>query len=263
MDFIMIGYLYLKFRMANMWERMRMHHDKQESIVRDLMSLDSSNAPKETTKHHYERTDQLHKYVLEWQLQFDKLITHQKQYIQALHSWLKLNLIPIESSFKERISSPPRAQNPPIQALIVSWHDYLEKLPDELAKSAIFAFAAVIHTIMAHQEEEMKLKDKCEETRREYLRKKQAYEDWYQKYEHRRVPDETRTEDANHHDPVVIERQAVVESLYKKLEDDVEAHRRLCIQVREKSLGNSRIACPSSSELWQPMHNTVQKLMQI
>lgn len=237
-----------------MWERMCMHHKSQQSIVSNLMSLDSSHTPKETTKHHYDRTDQLHKYVLEWQLQFDKLVTHQKQYIQALNNWLKLNLIPIESSLKERISSPPRAQNPPIQALIVSWYDHLEKLPDELAKSAITAFAAVLNTIMVHQEEEMKQKEKCEETRREFLRKNQAFDDWYQKYMQRRGPDETRTEDANHHDPV-IERQAVVESLKKKLEEEVEAHQRLCIQVREKSLGNLKNRLP---ELFRAMATYAQ-----
>lgn len=240
--------------MAKMWERMYMHHNSQQSIVSDLMSLDSSHAPKETTKHHYDRTEQLHKFVLGWQSQFEKLVTHQKQYIQALNSWLKLNLIPIESSLKERISSPPRAQNPPIQALIVSWFDHLEKLPDELAKSAISAFAAVVNTIMVYQDEEMKLKDKCEETRREFLRKNQAFEDWYHKYMQRRGADETRTEDANHHDPV-IERQAAVEILKKRLEEEVEAHQKLCIQVREKSLGNLKNRLP---ELFRAMSNYAQ-----
>ncbi|XP_022730396.1 nitrate regulatory gene2 protein-like [Durio zibethinus] len=239
--------------MAKMWASMCIHHDSQLKIVEKLKSLDSAYASKETTKHHHERTIQLHNVVQEWHSQFDKLVTHQKQYIQALNNWLKLNLIPIESSLKEKISSPPREQNPPIQALLHAWHDYLERLPDEVAKSAIFSFAAVIKTIIVHQDEEMKLKEKCEETRKEFLRKNQAFEEWYHKYKQRRSAsdeiDAERGEDANTKDPV-SERQLAVESLKKRLEEEVEAHKKHCIQVREKSLGSLKSRLP---ELFRAM----------
>ncbi|XVF69474.1 hypothetical protein PTKIN_Ptkin11bG0085200 [Pterospermum kingtungense] len=183
------------------------------------------------TKHHHERMIQLHNVVLESYSQFDKLVTHQKQYIQALNNWLKLNLIPIESSLKEKVSSPPRMQNPPIQALLHTWHDYLEKLPDKVAKSAISSFTAVIKTIIIHQEEEMKLKQKCEETRKEFLCKK-----W------RSTPDETdakRGEDENTKDDLVSKREFMVESLKKRLKEEDEAHQKHFIQVREKISGKS------------------------
>nr|KYP65196.1 hypothetical protein KK1_011426 [Cajanus cajan] len=200
----------LVVEMANMWEKMCMNHDSQLKIVTDLKSLDISQAPMETTKHHYERTVQLLNVVHEWHLQFEKLVTQQKQYIKALNSWLKLNLIPIESNLKEKISSPPKAQNPPIQALLHAWHDYVDKLPDELAKSAISSFAAVIKTIIVQQEEEMKLKERCEETRKEYFKKKQAFE----------------------------------ECLKKRLEEEVESHQKHCVQVREKSLQSFKTRLP-------------------
>lgn len=232
---------------------MCMHHNGQLKIVTDLKSLDVSHSVKETTRHHHERTKQLCNVVQGWHSQFEKLATHQKQYVQTLNNWLKLNLIPIESSLKEKISSPPKVPNPPIQALLHSWHDYLEKLPDEVAKSAISSFAAVIKTIELHQEEEMKLKEKCEETRKEFLRKNQAFEEWYQKYMQRRTPtdeaDAERGEDANSKDPI-SERQFVVESLKKRLEEEVEAHQRHCIQVREKSLGSLKLRLP---ELFRAM----------
>ncbi|KAK8505349.1 hypothetical protein V6N11_057676 [Hibiscus sabdariffa] len=233
--------------MASMWANMCIHHDSQLKIVEKLKSLDVALASKETTKRHHERTVQLHNVVQEWHSHFDKLVTHQKQYILALNNWLKLNLIPIESSLKEKISSPPRVQSPPIQALLHAWHDYLEKLPDEVAKSAISSFAAVIKTIIIHQDEEMKLKEKCEETRKEFLRKSQAFEEWYHKYKQRRSAsdeiDTERGEDANTKDPV-FERQVAVKSLEKRLEEEVEAHRKHCIQVREKSIGSLKIRLP-------------------
>lgn len=238
--------------MSKMWDSMCEHHDNQLTIVTDLKSLDVSGAPKETTKHHFERTMQLYHVVQGWHSHFETLVTHQKQYVQALNSWLKLNLVPIESSLKEKISSPPRIQNPPIQTLLHSWHDHLQKLPDELAKSAISSFAAVIETIMNHQEEEMKLKDKWEETRKEYLRKNQTFEDWYQKYMMRRGPqDESDPNRVNGSgtDPVA-ERQFVVETLKKRLDDEMEAHQKLCVQVRDKSLGSLKIRLP---ELFRAM----------
>lgn len=235
-----------------MWSSMCAHHDNQLQIVTDLKSLDITHAPRETSKQHHERTKQLWNVVQGWHLEFEKLVTYQKQYIRTLNSWLKLNLIPIESNLKEKISSPPRIQTPPIQALLHAWHDYLEKLPDELAKSAISSFAAVIRTIMLHQEEEMKLKEKCEETRKEYLRKNQAFEEWYEKYRQRRGPEEPdpeRPEDGNPKDPF-FEKQFAVESLKKKWEEENESHQRHCIQVREKSLGSLKTRLP---ELFRAM----------
>lgn len=240
--------------MTKMWESMCLHHDSQLKIVTELKPIDVYGIPKETSRHHHDRTIQLLRIVEEWNSQFEKLTTYQKQYIQLLNSWLKLNLIPIESSLREKVSSPPRFQNPPIQPLLQTWHDHLERLPDELAKSAIFSFTAVVKTIIVHQEEEMKLKEKCEETKKEYLRKSQAFDDWYHKYMQRRNPtDEMASENAldssNPKDPIA-ERQFVVDCLKKKLEDEMGAHEKHCIQVREKSISSLKIRLP---ELFRAM----------
>ncbi|XP_016432908.1 protein ALTERED PHOSPHATE STARVATION RESPONSE 1-like [Nicotiana tabacum] len=239
--------------MVNMSEFMYSHHKNQLEMATDLKAIEISGFPLETSKHHHERTIQLGNVVKEWHDHFDNLVKNQKLYIQTLHNWLKLNLIPIESSLKEKISSPPRAQNPPIQALLHSWQELLEKLPDELAKSAIASFEAVIRTIIIHQEEEMKLKEKCEETRKEYIRKRQAFEDWYQKYMQRRTPpdvaDPDRATESNPKDPVA-EKQFLVEALKKRLDEETEAHQKHCIQVREKSLGSLKIRLP---ELFRAM----------
>ena len=238
--------------MAKMWKNMSIHHKKQLDLVTNLKSLDIAHEPRETSKHHYDHTVQLWNVVQEWHSQFEKLITHQKQYIHFLNNWLKLNLIPIESSLKEKVSIQPGVQHPPIQALLHSWHNYLEKLPDELVKSGISSFAAVIKSIILHQEEEMKLKDKCEETRKEFLRKNQAFVEWREKYLQRRGPedmDTERGEDPNHKDPL-SEKEFVVESLRKRLEEEVESHQRHCRQVREKSLVSLKTRLP---ELFRSM----------
>ncbi|KAJ0907112.1 hypothetical protein HanRHA438_Chr07g0295021 [Helianthus annuus] len=65
--------------MSKMWDSMCEHHDNQLTIVADLKSLDVSGAPKETTKHHYERTVQLYHVVQGWHSHFETLVTHQKK----------------------------------------------------------------------------------------------------------------------------------------------------------------------------------------
>ncbi|KAJ7951795.1 Protein of unknown function (DUF630 and DUF632) [Quillaja saponaria] len=232
--------------MATMWETMQIHHGNQLKIVAALKSLDISQSPKETSEHHHERTYQLWVVVQEWHSQFDKLIKNQKGYIKALSNWLKLNLIPIESSLKEKVSSPPRIQNPPIQGLLHAWQNYLEKLPDELARAAISNFGAVIDTIFHHQAEEMQLKRKCEETQKELTRKTRQFQDWYNKYMQRKIPDEVdpdRAEDKSH-DDAVAERQFLVETLKKRLEDEEDGYRRQCLQVRDKSLASLKHRLP-------------------
>ncbi|KAG0453689.1 hypothetical protein HPP92_024993 [Vanilla planifolia] len=66
----------------------------------------------ETTEQHYGRTVQLQEVVKDWQSQFENLVKYQKDYIHFMNSWLKLNLIPIESSLKGegvilRVHHPP------------------------------------------------------------------------------------------------------------------------------------------------------------
>ncbi|XP_042491829.1 protein ROLLING AND ERECT LEAF 2-like [Macadamia integrifolia] len=239
--------------MANMWEMMYGHHDKQLKISADLKSLDPSQAPKETSEQHHERTVQLWRAVQEWNIQFQKLMTHQKEYIRTLYSWLKQNIIPIESSLKEKVSSPPRVSQPPIQTFLRAWNDHLEKLHDEHARTQISSFAAVVNTIVIIQQEEIKLKGKCQETRKELARKERAFTDWREKYMQRKTPpdemESERAEDANYKDPVV-ERQIVVEALRKRLEEELDDHQKHCRHVRDKSLQNLKMQLP---ELFKAM----------
>ncbi|XP_039115130.1 nitrate regulatory gene2 protein-like [Dioscorea cayenensis subsp. rotundata] len=236
--------------MSKMWETMHSHHVSQCKISGELRALDTSNAPRETSEHQYDRTVQLWQVVGEWHSQLQKLITHQKEYIYNLNEWLKLNLIPIESNLKEKVSSPSQIQRPPIQALLLTWHEQLEKLPDSLAKGAIFNFSAVINAIIISQQEELKLKEKCEESKREYTRKLRAFEEWSRKYSQKmttlsssEVSDPPSNDEIIQTDPSQ-ERKLAVETAKSKLDSDVEAYQKLCKKVREKSLATLKNHLP-------------------
>ncbi|KAJ8452041.1 hypothetical protein Cgig2_016622 [Carnegiea gigantea] len=232
--------------MATMWDVMREHHENQKKMANALRLVDISQSTKETTDHHHERTIQLWAVVQEWHAQFDKMVNYQKEYIRALNSWLKLNLIPIESSLKEKVSSPPRAQHPPIQGLLLAWHDLLEKLPDEHAKSTIYNFAAILHTIVQQQEDELKLRAKVEESRRDLEKKKRQFEKWRHEYMEKRMSaNETEPgEDGIPKDELMVEREFVVENAKRKLVEDEENYQRQCLHVREKALTSLKTRLP-------------------
>ncbi|KAI9107880.1 hypothetical protein K1719_021216 [Acacia pycnantha] len=211
--------------MATMWKTMHDHHEKQSNVVMFLKSLDSQS-PTETTEHHHDRTYQLLAVVQGWCSQFEKF---------------------------EKVSSPPRVRNPPIQGLIRAWQDHLEKLPDELARTAMSNFAAMVEQIFHQQQEEMALKGKCEESRKELSRKTRQFEDWYRKYLQRKIPDEPVAnwgESFNATDEIVVEKQFLVEQVKKRLEEEEDAYARLCVQVRQKSLASLKNRLP---ELFRAM----------
>ncbi|GLU14537.1 hypothetical protein SLE2022_310990 [Rubroshorea leprosula] len=237
--------------MATMWETMLAHHENQASIVKALRALDPFQFPKETSEHRRVQTYELWAVVKDWHLQFCKLIDHQKDYIKALKGWLKLNLVPIESNLKEKVSSPPRVQSPPIERLLLAWHDHLDKLQDGVARAAMFNFAAVIEAIKHHQDDEIKLKLKCEETRKELTKKRRQFEDWHHKYRQLRTSEELDPERTdNNQNDAVAERHLAVEVLEKRLKEEEEAYQTLCIQVREKSFVSLRTCLP---ELFRAM----------
>jgi hypothetical protein len=183
----------------------------------------------------------------------EKLVNYQRDYIHALNSWLRLNLIPIESSLKEKVSSPPRVHQPPIQGLLHAWNDQLEKLQDGFAKSCIKGFSAVVNTIMLNQQEELKQREKCEELKKEYFRKERALSDWYHKYSTRKMGSEDGDQDtgesSNAKDPLA-EKQFAVEALKKRVEEEEEVSGKLCKQVREKSVSSLKMHLP---ELFRAM----------
>lgn len=235
---------HFEFRMARMWEIMKDHHRTQHKIALDLKCLDTSQSAKETSGNHHDRTIQLFNIVGEWHLQFGLLVNNQRMYIKALNNWLRLNLIPTESSLKEKVSSPLRVQSPPLQKLLLAWHDSLDKLPSEVAQTAIYNFRAVIDAIMNLQHDELKQRMKCDETRKELTRKERSFEEWRRKLMERRTATDEVEADDERHRSALAEKELALEMLRKRLEEEEEVHERACLQVRRKSLASFQNRMP-------------------
>lgn len=239
---------FLFLRMSTMWEAMHFHHSDQQKLVAGLRAFEISVAPRETSEQHHQTTVQLWQIVREWHSQFQNLATHQKEYIRALNSWLKLNLIPIESGLKEKPSPPATRVKPPIQDLLHAWQDQLEKLQDGSAKSAVYGFSEVVNAIVMLQEDELKLRERCEETRKEFSRKKRSFEEWHRRYVEKKN-ENAGGEEASQKD-LVEGRKFALESLEVRLKSEEEAYQKTCKQVRETSVGKLRSKLP---ELFQAM----------
>jgi hypothetical protein len=224
--------------MWHMWDIMYTNHNSQLRIISDLKSSDIHVAARETSEQHHERTVQLWNIVQEWHTLFGNFMTYQKDYVGSLYSWIKLNVIPIDTNLKSD-SSQPHETTPPIKRLLHSWHDILQKLPDESTKKAIFTFAEVVKTIVVHQEEELQLRIQIEETRREHERKRRQFDDWARK-----------NWDAGMNNPdgslaaPVVERKAAVERLEEALKNMEDQYMKQCKAVRDKSLNLLRSNLP-------------------
>ncbi|XAR67726.1 hypothetical protein NMG60_11002603 [Bertholletia excelsa] len=231
-------------RMATMWLTMRIYHEKQAKIAAALRYFDELESPKEeTTDHHYYLTKQLKSILKEWRCQFENLITFQKKYVQALNSWLSLNLVHIDNNAAEKVenSQTPlssednkqaeKFEKPHIQALLFAWRDYLENLPCNIASTAIANLEDAITTILHYQEEELKLRNKCEDTRKQIARKKKQYDDWYEKDMKRKKADD----DIERAKEIIAEKQFAIELAEQRLQGYEENYKTLFRQAREQT----------------------------
>ncbi|KAL5993818.1 hypothetical protein ACLOJK_038175 [Asimina triloba] len=203
-----------------MWEKMHAHHMAQLNIVMSLKCLEiwNMNAP------NCNWTRQLCVAIQDWNSQFRKLMAHQKEYVEALQGWSKSNLNCWAS--RENVAAPL-----PIHALLQQWHEQLEKLPAEVAGNAISSFGANVEAILAEQQEEMRQREKCEETRKECGRKMEALEERRRKHMERR-------------DGEGIDGEGIMECLKKKMQEEEATHLKLCRRVREKFIGSMKNQLP-------------------
>ncbi|KAG6519551.1 protein ROLLING AND ERECT LEAF 2-like [Zingiber officinale] len=246
-DHLYIKLVELVNGMARMWEKMCSHHRSQLKLIKDIRTIDIQLPLRETSQQHHKRTVELRNIVGEWDLQLQKLIDHQKDYIKFLNSWLNLNIIPLENSGKET-SSPRRQPDPPIKVLLHDWQDQLENLPVNRAKIAIGSFSASLHAVVLCQIEELNLKLKWDDARRDHERRKREFEEWNLKYmqkmaEATGASNGDRKEGTYEQDNIT-ERRLAVENADIKLKGAEEAYRKQCKMVRDKSLATLKTHLP-------------------
>jgi hypothetical protein len=112
---------------------------------------------------------------------------------------------------------------------------------------------------------------------RELDKKRRQFEDWYRKYMERKasLAEEVGAEAGENQaqDPIA-ERRIHVEQLEFRLKEEQENHRRLCKQVREKSIASLRTHLPelfrfmsefsrAASEMYRSLPSSVQSRIEV
>lgn len=153
--------------MTGMWASIQEKYDIQVNIVAGRLrgALDVLLPPMSTSRRHRERTALLWKFLKDWHSQFEKLVIHQKKYIEALDKWTDVAQQQIANSMEKKVPSPP------IKNLLDTWKEELEMLPYVQGVRAIDNFSEVIREIMVEQEYELNLRKKNEEIYADSLEK--------------------------------------------------------------------------------------------
>ncbi|KAJ0603494.1 hypothetical protein HanRHA438_Chr02g0048761 [Helianthus annuus] len=221
-----------------MWNNIQKQHKQQLTIVQRLINIKTriSHLPDNKSECNSKNIEKIYLQVTNWRFEFEKLTNHKSEYIKSLNNWLKLNLTCIDHNV--------RSQNSKIESLLRTWNDRIEKLPEEGVKTAIRSFSCVVVTSVRYHEEEMKLKERCDEIRQEITRKTRKFEEWCDKQIAKRMPSDEMDVDVMDDMNLIAEQQVVVEVLKRLLEEAEEVYQRHRVKVKEMAVLNLTAALP-------------------
>ncbi|KAF3796305.1 hypothetical protein EJ110_NYTH03780 [Nymphaea thermarum] len=164
--------------LMKMWKAMNHFHEIQNDIVQQVRGLTSRSAVGDSTSDlHRQSTHHLQLAVSGWHSSFSRLIKHHRDYIQSLHSWLRLTLQRIDDSPETLpAATVPLASESAsrIYSLCDEWRHAVDRIPDTVASEAIKSLVTVIQTIALQQSEELRCRKRSEAAARELDKKTAA-----------------------------------------------------------------------------------------
>ncbi|KAG1360975.1 hypothetical protein COCNU_09G004380 [Cocos nucifera] len=223
--------------LMGMWRSMYECHQVQTHIVQQLEYLNNASSNNPTTNIHRQASLQLELEVDHWYSAFCNLVKSQREYIHALTGWLRLSLFQCDHNLLGETH-----QSSDIYSLCEEWQLALDRIPDKVASEGIKSFLTVIHAVVLQQAEEQKQKRKSElvfkelEKRAEELR---ALESKYGPYcvtEGYGVMARTSP---------VMEKQAKVEALKMKADEEKSKYEKSVAVTRAMTLNNLQTGFPN------------------
>ncbi|KFK35242.1 hypothetical protein AALP_AA5G258900 [Arabis alpina] len=163
-----------------MWKSMHQFHETQNSIVQQVRGLINRLGKGESTSElHRQATRDLESTVSSWHSSFSRLIKFQRDFIQSVHAWFKLTLLPVchEDAAANQLKEPLDAF-----AFCDEWKLALDRVPDTVASEAIKSFINVVHVISAKQADEHKIKKRTESASKELEKKASSVRNLERKY---------------------------------------------------------------------------------
>ncbi|PIN00764.1 hypothetical protein CDL12_26734 [Handroanthus impetiginosus] len=230
-----------------MWRSMNQFHEVQNDIVQQVRGLVNHAAKGESTSDLHKRaTRDLESAVSAWHSSFCRLIKFQRDFVQSLHGWFKLTLLPVNSE--------PTNRNMEIShvfAFCDEWKLALDRIPDTVASEAIKSFINVVHSISLKQSEELKIKKRTESASKELEKKASSLRNIEKKYYHSYSmvgiglpdtgPDNGHVLDAR--DPLA-EKKAELTACQRRVEDEMLKHAKAVEVTRSMTLNNIQTGLP-------------------
>lgn len=224
------GHLYPQLRnlleaLKDMWKVMFECHQKQVSMVAELITFEASPNTKETSDFCKKIIEELEREVTGWRESLEKLVTFQNDWMMVLLEWLLLNVQQSESEVIDNLASSQKVAT--LCDLCKAWGDALKQMSADKVLQALKGFSTILHDMATKQEDEIKQKKKKDDVHKDLQRKKKALEVFELKYRDRQVSQENQESFSRH---PVQERKALVDLLEKNFKEAEERHAKLCVE---------------------------------
>ncbi len=199
-----------------------------------------------------------------WVESLSKLVNTQREYLKNLTGWLRLSLFHFVEPQRNGSRSPDRSQlhcenASPVYGLCQQWQTSMDQVPDRVAIEAIAGFASVVHEMLRLQCEELRIKKKVEFLARE-LEKREvslhgaSMRDFSFRPPLLHSPPLKNSGDNNGYDqnadfisrggPEVNERRQRMETVRRRLEEELEAEQKAHIDTRAYTLNSLQTGLP-------------------
>lgn len=226
---------------------MHQYHEVQNNIVQQVRGLvNRSSKGDATTELHRQATRDLESAVSAWHTSFCRLIKFKRDFIQSVHGWFKLSLLPVNNDTFSGNNEPSD-----VYFFCDEWKLALERVPDTVASEAIKSFINVVHVISVKQSEELKIKKRTETASKELEKKASSLRNiekkFYNSYSLVGIglpdsgPDNGQVLDAR--DPLA-EKKSELATSQRRVEDEMNRHSKAVEVTRAMTLNNLQTGLP-------------------
>lgn len=250
-----------------MWRSMNQCHEVQNHVVQQVRGLVNRSTKGDSTSDlHRQATRDLEAAVSAWHTSFCRLIKFQRDFIQSLHQWFKLTLLPVNSEEVNSNASQPSD----VYLVFDEWKLALDRLPDTVASEAIKSFINVVHSISLKQAEEMKVKKRTESASKELEKKASSLRSIEKKYYHSYSmvglglpgsgPNNEHGLDAR--DPL-SEKKSELVACQRRVEDEMVRHSKAVEVTRAMTLNNIQTGLPGVFQAMTSFSSLIMEALEV
>ncbi|XP_037447642.1 protein ROLLING AND ERECT LEAF 2-like [Triticum dicoccoides] len=235
----------------DMWKAMRQHHEAQCLIAQQLRGLSGRTSMDATTEIQHGATRALEAAMSAWCAALGHLAKHQRDYVAALHGWLKLTLAP---SADGAPASPVAAE---LAAFVDRWRQALDGVHCAEVLKSIKNFAGATHALYAHQGDELRAARRVAQCTRELDRKsrmlRQVEKSHYDSYapaglalwNRGRHWMEHDMRQVHHAHNEVVQRKEEIDACRRKLEGEMKRHAMAIDATRSSAVAGVQRTLPA------------------